>query len=239
MKFLQTFSYSARDWHDWIGITNISYDKTPAEVALEYVHKFMIQDGFVIDKIMIEDAINGTGSAYKIPVVSTVEYPNGNVRVVNEGYLCVTENKISLEDSQLTAVFTISEEEISDEDLCFLIIEEFHALPKLAPNVMRFYEPPVYSLKEAEEKVRNFVFHEECGTEPSSVFALPFSKKQYEKDKNDIESFVGANVAYIEQKKRNPNDKFCIIAGAKTWQKQNCEAKEELSDLEDTEMQLS
>lgn len=200
MKFLHVNTFTASSKKDWNMEHSTVFNTSLREAVLSQIKSHWISESFSLDENRAYEAVTGVSEAYHIPLVYIKEpMGNGKFKEISDGELIVSEKTIEFKPNpaygRIGRKVTIWEEEIEDNDLGFLIVEEFHTFPMLAPSVMAFYEPPVTTLEEAEDKLENFEHHDNVfvfgvGKSSPTAFILPYSMKNYEAEKKNPISFV-------------------------------------------------
>lgn len=202
-NFLFVDTYSAMDWHDWDRtfeyIENGTFEDFIKKELNRLQENKQIRE-FDIDKALL--AIKGLDKRpYEIPYKSDPEEEYYDSLIFEESSITYSgqfETKIKLK----TITF-------DDNDLCWMPIEEFHTIPKVAPVVHRFYSEP-FATKAGAEKFGEKI--KAMGHGGDDILIMPMSKKEYElKSKDNEKNWYNINIKATQLMKKHPECEFVPV----------------------------
>lgn len=202
-NFLLVDTYSAMDWHDWDRtfeyIENGTFEDFVKKELKQLQENKQIRE-FNIDKAIL--AIKGLDKRpYEIPYKADPEEEYYDSLIFEENSVTYSgqfETKIELK----TIIF-------DDNDLCWMPVEEFHTIPKVAPLVQRFYSEP-FATKAGAEKFGEKI--KAMGHGRDNILIMPMSKKEYElKSKDNEKNWYNINVKAIQLMEKYPECKFVPV----------------------------
>lgn len=202
-NFLLVDTYSAIDWHDWDRtleyIENGTFEEY-IEKELKQLQKNKQIEEFDINKAIM--SIKGIDQRpYEIPYKPD---PNGKYY----DSLIIEESSITY-NGQFEMSIKLGTETIDDKDLCWMPIEEFHCIPKVAPLVQRFYSEPFATKADAEkygEKIKAM------GHNGNDILIMPMSRKGYEFfSKDNKGNWYSFNVKATQLMQKHPECEFIPI----------------------------
>lgn len=202
-NFLLVDTYSAMDWHDWDRtfeyIENGTFEDFVKKELKQLQENKQIRE-FDMDKAIL--AIKGLDKRpYEIPYKADPEEEYYDSLIFEENSVTYSgqfETKIELK----TIIF-------DDNYLCWMPVEEFHTIPKVAPLVQRFYSEP-FATKAGAEKFGEKI--KAMGHGGDNILIMPMSRKEYElKNKDNKTNWYNSNIKAIQLMEKYPECKFVPV----------------------------
>ena len=202
-NFLLIDTYSAMDWHDWDRTLEYIENGTFEDFIkkeLERLQKNKQIKEFDIDKAIL--AIKGLNKKpYEIPYKADPEEEYYDSLIIEESSITYS--------SQFETNIELNTRTFDDNDLCWMPVEEFHTIPRVAPLVQRFYSEPFATKMEAEkfgEKIKAM------GHGGDDILIMPMSRKEYEsKSKDNKGNWYNFNIKATRLMKKHPECEFIPV----------------------------
>lgn len=202
-NFLLVDTYSAMDWHDWDRtfeyIENGTFEDFVKKELNRLQEKKQIKE-FDMDKAIF--AIKGLDKRpYEIPYKADPEEEYYDSLIFEESQVTYS--------GQFETTIELTIKTFDDNDLCWMPIEEFHRIPKIAPLVQRFYSEP-FATKAGAEKFGEKI--KAMGHGGDNILIMPMSRKEYElKNKNNKTNWYNSNIKAIQLMKKYPECEFIPV----------------------------